>query len=201
MNKKPKLRRKCYLIKRSFQLRFILTFITLVLIGAIISGGLLYYLSQDTITATFEKSHLSLANTSKMLLPAVIYTNVTVFILIGAVTAIVVLFISHKIAGPLYRFEKSLGEIGEGDFTIQLNIRKKDQLKDMVESINKMSANIRQRIEVICDYGTQIQEKEIQLKNVLEETDIKNERLHQVILDIESKTKDMNDAIAYFKIK
>ena len=144
-NKHPN-RRKQYFIKKDFQFRFIIKFCLLILIGVVISTGLLLVLSLDTLTSSFNQSRLVIKNTALAILPATIFTNLITLGLITLATIVVMVFISHKIAGPLFRFEKELGEIGEGDLTKDIILRKNDQITDIADSLNKMSAGLRKKI-------------------------------------------------------
>jgi len=45
--------------------------------------------------------------------------------------------LSHRIAGPLYRIEKSLIEIMEGKNIDEIKIRKYDELHDLVDILNE----------------------------------------------------------------
>lgn len=142
-------RRRRYFIKKNFQFRFIIKFCLLILIGAVISTGLLLLLSQDTLTSSFNQSRLVIKNTALAILPAVIYTNLITLGLITLATIIVMMFISHKLAGPLFRFENELREIGEGNLTKAIVLRKKDQITDIADSFNIMSARLREKIRAI----------------------------------------------------
>lgn len=48
-------------------------------------------------------------------------------------TIIVVLYISHEIAGPLYRFESLCHQVGEGNLDTITYLRKKDQLQELAQ--------------------------------------------------------------------
>lgn len=146
---KPPLRRRHYFVKREFQLGFILKFCLLVLIGVIISTCLLLLFSQDTLTSSFQQSRLIIRNTALVILPLVIYTNLITLGLITLATIVVTLFISHKLAGPLFRFEKELRVIGEGDFTKDIRLRKKDQMMPIAEDLNRMTARLREKVLAI----------------------------------------------------
>ena len=147
----PKYRRRHYFVKKDFQFSIIVKFCLLVLIGAIISTGLLLFFSQDTLTSTFRESRLEIRSTASVILPAVIYTNLITLGLITVATIIVTLFISHKLAGPLFRFEKELREIGEGNLTKNVCLRKKDQMIAMCDDINRMCEGLRGKITAIRD--------------------------------------------------
>jgi len=135
MSKKPTYKRRQYFIKKDYQLKFILKFCLIILAGSIISTGVLFLFSQGTLTSSFEHSRLIIRNTGIAIMPAVILTNIITLILISIAAVVVVLFISHKIAGPMFRFEKDLKEIGEGNLTKTIALRNKDQFTKMAHSI------------------------------------------------------------------
>ena len=149
MSEKRPYKRKQFYIKKDYQLRFILKFCLIILVGAFISTGLLFLFSQGTLTSSFEHSRLLVRNTSFAILPAAILTNIITLILITLASIVVVLFISHKIAGPMFRFEKDLNEIGQGDLTKKVTLRKKDQFTDMADSLNNMTTNLHGKVLAI----------------------------------------------------
>jgi len=139
-------RRKHYFVKKDFQFRFILKFCLIVLIGAIISTSLLFLFSQGTLTSSFQQSRLSIKNTALAILPAVIYTNLITLGLIALATIAVTLFVSHRIAGPMFRFEKELKAIEEGDLTKDIRLREKDQITDMAATLNNTIASLHEKV-------------------------------------------------------
>ncbi len=147
----PQYRRRHYFVKKDFQFSIILKFCLLVLIGAAISTGLLLLFSQDTLTSTFRESRLEIRSTASVIMPAVIYTNLITLGLITVATIVVTLFISHKLAGPLFRFEKELREIGEGNLTRNVCLRKNDQMIALCEDMNRMCDSLRGKITAIRD--------------------------------------------------
>jgi methyl-accepting chemotaxis protein len=143
---KTHFRRRHYFVKKDYQFKFILKFCLLIFIGAMISTGLLFLFSQGTLTSSFEQSRLVIKNTAVAIFPAVVYTNLITLGLITLAAIFVTLFVSHKLAGPMLRFENELEEIGKGDLTKKIALRKKDQLKDMAESLNKMIEGLHEKV-------------------------------------------------------
>ncbi|NVL90024.1 MAG: HAMP domain-containing protein [Desulfobacterales bacterium] len=139
-------KRTHYFIKKDFQFKFILKFCLIILAGAFISTGLLFLFSHDTLTSSFQHSRLTIQNTAVAILPAVIYTNLITLGLICMAAIVVILFISHKIAGPIFRFEKEIKEIGQGDLTKRIRLRKKDQITELAESIDNMTASLNEKV-------------------------------------------------------
>ncbi len=144
-NKHP-YKRRYHFIKKEFQFKFILKFCLIILAGVLISTGLLFLFSQGTLTSSFHQSRLVIKSTAAAILPAVIYTNLITLGLISLAVIAVTLFVSHKIAGPLFRFEKEIKEIGQGDLTKKIGLRKEDQITDMADSLNKMTASLHEKV-------------------------------------------------------
>ena len=139
-------RRRNYYIDKEFQTIFILKFCSLIAIGSIISGLIVYAMSRATVTTTFVNSRLTIKSTADFILPAVLLSGAVVIVLIGLATIIMTLFISHKIAGPLYRLDKDVQEITAGNLRVVFRLRTGDELKPLVGSMNDMTNTLRTRI-------------------------------------------------------
>lgn len=62
--------------------------------------------------------------------------------------------ISHKVAGPLYRFRSVFKTVAEGNLAVRANLRKGDYLTNEADSLNEMIASVGARISAIRDqYG------------------------------------------------
>ena len=139
-------KRRIHFIKKEFQAKFILKFVLLVLMGSLISTGLLVLFSKGTLTASFQHSKLVITDTSSAIFHAIVYTNLVTLGLISLATIIVTLLVSHKIAGPMFRFEKDLEEIAGGNLTKKIYLRKDDQITEMAAALNKMIADLHERV-------------------------------------------------------
>jgi len=138
-------RRQVY-VKKGFQFRFMLRFCLVILVGAGISTALLLAFSQGTLTSSFQDSRLVVRETSMAILPAVLYTNLINLGLISLASILVTLFVSHKIAGPLYRFELELNRIAGGDLTREIHLREHDQITDIAKSLNSMTGTLNGKV-------------------------------------------------------
>lgn len=146
--KQPTRRRQVY-IKKNFQFRFILKFCMILLAGVLISTALLFMFSQDTLTSSFSHSRLVIKSTGEAMLPAIIYTNLISLALIIITTIIVTLYISHKIAGPIFRLESEIKRIGGGDLSTTVSLRSKDQMLEFAETVNDMTSGLNARVSEI----------------------------------------------------
>ena len=146
MNESKKMRRS-YFIKKAFQMKVIGQFVLLLIIGSVISGILLYFLASSELQANLRGAHMTIRNTWDILLPSILITQISIVVLISLATVYVVLFLSHKIAGPMYKFEKVAEEIGKGNFTVNTNLRKKDELLPLQKAFQNMIENLKSKIK------------------------------------------------------
>ncbi len=175
-------KRKQVFVKKDFQLRFVLKFCFLILGGVVVSTGLLFLLSQNSLTSAFNHSRLVIKSTGFAILPAVIYTNLIALGLITLATIFVTLIVSHKIAGPMFRFEKELSEIGEGNLTKKIVLRKEDQMVEMAGCLNRMVENLQGKIVEICGGIVRAREAAVD-GNAPEETIEKLKQVERLIKD------------------
>jgi len=152
------IRRKNYFIKKRFQLSFLYRFVILLLLEAVFIAGLLMYISSDTLTTGYHDSILTIENTPNFFLVPTILIILIVGLGIGIAGMIVFIFLSHRIAGPLYRFEQDLKEVSAGDLTKRINLRKTDQLMEIKESINMLIGLLDERIRRIKKHLLELEE-------------------------------------------
>ncbi len=55
--------------------------------------------------------------------------------------------ISHRMAGPIFKFEKSANTVAGGDLTHRVFLRKGDQLVELQDEFNKMLASIHSKVK------------------------------------------------------
>ena len=75
------------------------------------------------------------------------------------------LVLSHRIAGPIYRFEKTVASIEQGDLTVKIFLRDHDELRDLGNHINQMTSSLNQKVHLL-------QQTIIQLQLDLEKTSV-----------------------------
>ena len=140
-------RRRNFYIKKEFQRNFILKFCALVVIGAVISGSIIYAVSTATVTTIFDNSRLTIKSTAEYILPTVLLSGIIVVIVVGMATIIITLFTSHKIAGPLYAIEKRVDEVAALNLKTEFHVRADDQIKPLAVGLDVMVSNLRKGVK------------------------------------------------------
>lgn len=142
-------RRKNYYIKKKFQRNFILKFLTLVVLGTLISGAMIYFMSRSTLTTTFVNSRLAIRSTADYILPSVLLSGCAAMIIIGFSAIIVTLFASHKIAGPLYHIGKDIDELASGNLNVRFVLRGGDEIKELACKLDSMARSLSSKAAAI----------------------------------------------------
>lgn len=58
------------------------------------------------------------------------------------VVVFVTVYLSHRVAGPLINLEKSLTRVADGDLTTRVQLRPRDELKNIRDSFNRMMTSL-----------------------------------------------------------
>jgi methyl-accepting chemotaxis protein len=136
-------------IEWEYQLKSIFKFCLAFLTAVVISSFIMYLKIAETIGKNYYDALITIKKAEELLLQTVIL-SVLFQILIGTVcTIIVLIFVSHKVAGPFFRFEKAFEKIAAGDLTFSIILRDKDQFKSLAEQINQMIKSLQDKIKRI----------------------------------------------------
>lgn len=195
-------RRTNFFIKPGFQSRLTAIFILIVIIVANFVGALVYTFSVEKLESTLvieSKLPVESSQIGQILLPGVIIAElISIF-----VVAFICIFVTHTIAGPVYRMERVARNIGEGDLTHFIKLRPKDELKDLADAMNEMTMGLRNRIINFKETMSRIEDgialakssgKVSQLDSVVKDVESMNEVLNSFILEKARRvTKEEND--------
>lgn len=193
-------KRRNYFIKKRFQARFILKFCFLIILTCLLMGSLIYFLSTRTMTASFDNLRLVAKSTSDFILPALALSSLIAIILISLGCVFIVLFISHRIAGPLYRFEKSVEQIASGDLTVNTRLREKDEIKVLAETLNEVISKLRDKITVSQQDVKQLKDQLAYVRKRLGQLGVSSKDIDEILGVLENRAEDLETTLAYFKV-
>lgn len=193
-------KRRNYFIKKRFQARFILKFCFLIILTCLLMASLIYFLSTRTMTASFDNLRLVAKSTSDFILPALALSSLIAIILISLGCVFIVLFISHRIAGPLYRFEKSVEQIASGDLTVNTRLREKDEIKVLAETLNEVISKLRDKITVSQQDVKQLKDQLAYVRKRLGQLGVSSKDIDEILGVLENRAEDLETTLAYFKV-
>ncbi|MBI5560151.1 MAG: methyl-accepting chemotaxis protein [Deltaproteobacteria bacterium] len=138
--KSPK--RRNVFIKKGFQANFSRNFLILIVIESLMGIGIFSYVSKGTLITGYSGSELVVSRTGEYFLPALLVGSLLVVGVTAILGFVFILMASHKIAGPLYRFERSLEKTGMGDLTYRFDLRSSDQLTTLADRVNEFNSRM-----------------------------------------------------------
>jgi signal transduction histidine kinase len=130
--------RKRYLLKKRFQLGLTLKVFIALLAVAFITGWTIYYSIWSTVLSEFGQEKLILVHraiTGKLILRLA---------LIMVAIAIMSVFVSHRMAGPVFKFERTLRQLNQGERVDKIRLRRGDSFKELASEINDLIDKVSQ---------------------------------------------------------
>ena len=192
--KKQQIRRRTYFIEKKFQANFIIKFCSLVIVGGLLTIGIIYFLAKQSTSVSIVNSRVIVRSTADFLLPVLFQTVAVVVVLIGLAAVGVTLLVSHKIAGPLYRFQQVMKTLTEGDFSKDFRIRKLDQLQSLADEFNNMIRKTRGQLNLLRNNFVSLKSK----LDDLPESDVSSQK-RTSLKELKSISDELNKIIKYFK--
>ena len=200
MNEKPLLKRRRYFIDKKFQTSFIIDFLLIIVLATLALMLLFLYYSQDTLTVGYTGSEVKLLHTSDFFLPTLLLSSIVITILSGIVGTIVLILISHRIAGPLYRFAMILNKLCKGDLTgRRIKLRAKDQFSDLADSINTLTEVMNADIGTIKTQTAEIIPLVSEVQRLSATHPAIGTELELTLQEITEKLSVLQDAANHFK--
>lgn len=141
---RSKFKRTRYLVSTRLQLRYVSLILLFMFLTAVICAYVVYYtgmvLLAEKLANVYPQGRVvSIINTVNL---RILFSMA----LITPLVAIVGIYISHKIAGPIYRMEKFLTDMSSGNLTTRIVLRQGDELVGLADKMNELSSNLRSTI-------------------------------------------------------
>jgi len=191
-------KRRNYFIEKKFQTKYILLTILLLLTYTLMFVAIIFAPYMLTLYFDYPLAEKTDAARALLLLHARIWPWIGgIIIFFGTVS----IFISHKIAGPLFRLKKSLDRITEGDLDVVIKLRKWDDLKDLAEHINMLVAELRTFVITLRnDYGL-LSEYITELERAIDAKILTEESGREIIKKVQESRKNIENALKKFNIQ
>ncbi len=123
-------------IQPVFTLKFQFKYSLVMILGSVLTSLCFFYLLDQSLGDGYFESLLTLSQFEARLPEHLLWSFAIQLFLILMMTIAIHLFVSHKIAGPVYRYELSLTSILKDDLRFDVRTRQGDQLKSMVHALN-----------------------------------------------------------------
>ncbi len=139
---KSSFQRRTIFIKKNLQIRYMILMVACVLCGLLIMGLEL----TATLNDLFDNYPVLVQPIYDEFIPIVasFFYKIAIYILLVIIISAI---LSHKMAGPVYRFEQTCKEIAKGDFSKRVHLRKGDQLTELQDAFNAMMDTVESHVK------------------------------------------------------
>ncbi len=142
-SKPAQFQRKTILIKKHLQYRYMaLIFFSVLLAFLIVGLDIAWTVSKVVNDHPMMQPLLDELSSMVPLFGLKVVMYMVMVLIVSAV-------VSHRMAGPIFKFEKSCATVAEGDLTHRVYLRQGDQLTDLQDQFNNMAAAVN---EVVREY-------------------------------------------------
>ena len=137
----PSTRRNTIFIKKGLQLRYMVLIILSVLCGL----AIMTFELTATLSDLFDTYPVLMQPLYDEFIPiaADFFYKIAIYLLFVVVISA---FLSHKMAGPVYRFEQVCKAIAKGDFSQRVHLRQGDQFMELQDDFNAMMDRVEAEI-------------------------------------------------------
>ncbi len=185
---KPFRRKKLnFFIKKDLQGKLTWQFFLLTIGGLLVFSAIFAALSADHLTISYENQAVQINSTPIILIKELADSNWIFLLTAGLLMVATFIVLTHKIAGPIYRFEVVTRKMCEKDLNQYIYLRKRDEAKELADQLNRFNGTLSEDIQAML-------EKSRQIEAALEEQDLpraaeENQQLQEVLSSYQLKSQ------------
>ncbi|MBU0943565.1 MAG: methyl-accepting chemotaxis protein [Proteobacteria bacterium] len=139
-------KRRNYLINKNFQGKLILGYFLFMVAGCLLFTVILAAFSADTMTMVYRNDDLQMGRTPMMLARQVLAAHWVLIVVGGALIVVAATFITHRMAGPIFRLEHAVDNMISGRLDDVIYLRKKDEGKELAAKLNQFNEELSHKI-------------------------------------------------------
>lgn len=133
-------RRRKYFIDKKYQTKYILLTVILLLIYTLLFALIIFIPYMVPLSSDLPLPEQTAAARTLLTLHANVWKPLGLVIVIMGILSI---FISHRVAGPVYRIKKDLDSVIAGDLSTCIRLRRGDDLQELADKFNQMIGDMR----------------------------------------------------------
>lgn len=127
----------------------------------------------------------------------ILTTNWSLILLCGGFVVVISLLLSHRIAGPLFRFESTLDNMQMGNLDNTIRLRDKDEGKELARKINDLNLQLAGTFRTISQNSKAL-EILIEQASTLDLPEGEKEQLASLCWSMQEHNRKINKESSYF---
>lgn len=131
------------LFHRRFVNRFLATLLVILAAGAAIQFLAFLFVFRKPLPPAYSAVHYALRELSGLLAPMIAFSAAAYALLMGIAVAVLCIGAFHGIAGPVFRMEAAIENLGSGEPVKAVFLRERDQLAPLGKAFNGFVSRLR----------------------------------------------------------
>ncbi len=153
-------------------MKITLLFAVIALAGSIAAAIAFNYFAMKKLEVLMWSTHINLKDTGEIIRPLFIYVNIFDFLFVTVLLIVASMWMMKKTTGPLFRMSKDISKVADGDLSVMLALRQKDEFQDTANELNSMITSIRDRYKNINEKHSDVSQSIETLKKEMENPEI-----------------------------
>jgi len=142
-------KRRKYIVDKRFQGKFILFFVIISSFISIVATVVFNHIALKRLESIIWSAHISVKTTDEVIGSLFIYVNIIAFLVVSLLLILTGIWMVRKTSGFLYVISKNIMRVANGDLSVSIDLRQKDEFNDVVSSLNDMIKKLRERFSDI----------------------------------------------------
>ncbi len=188
-------KRRNYFINKEFQGKIMFNYFILFALGSILFVGIFSFFSSNTLSIVYDNYHLQLGTTPEILFDKLLSSQWLFIVIGGLVVTFITMRLTHRIAGPFYRFEKSLDEMIGRDISGKIILRQKDEGVELAKKINEFNSVLSKNLAYFHNKTSEIAISVEMLETALDQPDKDITDISRLIGIIKEGQKEIEAAV------
>jgi methyl-accepting chemotaxis protein len=169
-------------------------------LGLVFSNLTFFLLVGKPLGVTYSNAFHLLRNIDETLLTTILSITACILILIIPLIFFASMLMSHRVSGPVYRFERSAEALANGDLTVRVRLREKDEMKEAAARMDGTIDKFRTKITGLKDYSREIKEDIDLLLKLSAQGNLTDNELASLKEKIIKESNEIRTEISYFKL-
>lgn len=186
------------LLQRAFNLRFGLKLCLITLLGGAGLLALLYLSLDADVGGSYTQAIYTIYDLKLRILPLIFASSYSMLVLavVAIAVAVISVLYSHKIAGPIFRLERNMEQIGSGDLTVSTRFRGGDQLSLLADDLNSMVRSLNHTARSATEALEAVRRSEDALKDLLAKEYPREEELRAAVDDLRRSLVELKRTVS-----
>lgn len=188
-------KRTHFFINKKIQIKYILLTVSLLVLYTMILLAAIFAPYAMALFLDLPMSQKAEAAEMLLLLHKNIWPGIgLIIVMFGALS----IFITHKLAGPVFVLERMAKDITRGDLTVRTRLRKGDDLNDLAQDMNQMADNLESLLLKLDEEYRRLASYVSELETELESKNISQQAVTEIVKKIEADKDDIRKTLEHY---